>query len=60
MYAQAAANTRYIGVAVARVMQQLYKLHPADIHCVGHSLHPESVETDFIKILILCWLRLIG
>ena len=38
-YHQAAANTRYTGAAIARVLQQIHKINTeAEYHCIGHSL----------------------
>eukprot|EP00092_Neocalanus_flemingeri_P004024 GFUD01004331.1.p1 GENE.GFUD01004331.1~~GFUD01004331.1.p1 ORF type:complete len:731 (+),score=135.58 GFUD01004331.1:71-2263(+) len=38
-YQQAAANTRYVGAAIARIMEQIYqKNQQASFHCIGHSL----------------------
>jgi len=41
-YQQAVPNTRYMGVAISRVMQQLVAGHTnssgLELHCVGHSL----------------------
>merc|ERR550519_1340256 len=38
-YLQAAANTRYVGIATARIIDQLRKLKPKTrFHCIGHSL----------------------
>ena len=41
LYSQAAANTRLVGLEVARVVNKLIKDHgvkPADVHMIGHSL----------------------
>jgi len=39
IYDQAAANTRYVGIATARIVDQLRKLKPKTrFHCIGHSL----------------------
>ena len=37
-YHQAAANTRYVGVATERVLRQLNQTAGLHIHCLGHSL----------------------
>ena len=41
MYSQAAANTRLVGLEVARVvniLQERHRLDPASVHIIGHSL----------------------
>ena len=41
MYSQAAANTRLVGLEVARlvnILQDRHRLQPANVHIIGHSL----------------------